>query len=359
MSPRWEIATSTNHGLPRAKSTLTQPCPHPILPHGDGYQQTPRSLPETKRPSPRRSTRLQTRQHLNTPSSPASLQEPFNGHQDLVSSVNEQSHHAENARPRKRSRTGLQSVSERSLPLTKHNLQKHNTLLMDSEADSSGGRRPSKRSASRTQSDFIQSPSTVTQETASGRSQKSSGTSAHYRYTILSKARIYIHHMPTPDEIRAQIDAVIQREVSSERKEKLSSITQQLNDSFIRVVTFALGEDDCIEPLYHALSSMDHSESLTFARKAGMVTLLLSLHTFMLTSSLDWRINLKPRMQPPYWDLGFRNKLQNKAGDSEGQASKRQQQGDTSYLSPVASGSNATGGINSKEKVCYLSSQEL
>ena len=80
--------------------------------------------------------------------------------------------------------------------------------------------------------------------------------------------------MPTPDEIRAQIDAILQREVSSERKEKLSCITQQLNESFVQVITQAAGEDDCIEPFYDALSSMDYSESLTFPRKAGIVTLL-------------------------------------------------------------------------------------
>ena len=80
--------------------------------------------------------------------------------------------------------------------------------------------------------------------------------------------------MPTPDEIRAQIDAVIQREISSERKKRLSCITQQLNDTFVRVITQAAGEDDCIEPFYNALFSMDHSESLTFPRKAGIVTLL-------------------------------------------------------------------------------------
>lgn len=116
------------------------------------------------------------------------------------------------------------------------------------------------------------------------RSQKSSGTSANYRHAILSKAGIHVHHMPTPEEIRAQIDAIILQEVSSERKETLSCIAHQLSDSFVQVITQASGEDDCIEPFYHALSSMDHSESLAFQRKAGIVSgfnsciFLCSLH---------------------------------------------------------------------------------
>ncbi|KAL8791219.1 MAG: hypothetical protein Q9213_000176 [Squamulea squamosa] len=203
---------------------------------------------------------------------------------------------------------------------------------MDSEADSSGGKRPSKRPASRSRTNSVQSVSTVTKESASARSQKSSGTSAHYRHAILSKAGIKIHHTPTPDEIRAQIDAVLQCEVPSERKEKLSSITQQLNDDFVRVVAGAAGEDDCVEPLYNALASMDHSESLMFPRKA------------------EWRQNLKPSIRRPYLDLGFLDEPQNEAEDSVGRRSKRQQ-GDTPYLSPVASGSNATDGINLQGKV--------
>lgn len=105
------------------------------------------------------------------------------------------------------------------------------------------------------------------------RSQKSSGTSANYRHAILSKAGIFVHHMPIPEEIRVQIDAITQREVTPERKETLSCTAQQLSDSFVQVITQASGEDDCIEPFYHALHSMDHSESLAFQRKAGIVSL--------------------------------------------------------------------------------------
>ena len=83
---------------------------------------------------------------------------------------------------------------------------------------------------------------------------------------------INIQHRPAPKEIRAQFDAVILREVTPERKEELSLIAHRLSDSFIEVLGTAAGEDDCIEPFHDALSSMDHRESLTFPRKAGIVS---------------------------------------------------------------------------------------
>ena len=124
----------------------------------------------------------------------------------------------------------------------------------------------------------MNSASAVTQETASARSRKSQGTSAHYRHGVLEKARIHIQHTPAPEKTRAQIDAIVKHEVTSERKVKLSLIAQQLSDSFMEVLSTAAGEDDCIEPFYLALSSMDHSESFTLPRKAGIMP-LLNLYT--------------------------------------------------------------------------------
>ncbi|KAL8721196.1 MAG: hypothetical protein Q9225_002082 [Loekoesia sp. 1 TL-2023] len=336
MSPGCKVETFAESGPPLRSHESSPRWRLPAKP-----EKASRGIQKIKRPPPRRSTRLRTIKPLNTTSSPTPPQDPSNRHQDLAgtrqrkqphTSENGQPHPTENACPRKRRRTSLPSVSDRSLPLTKFNLRKHTTILMDSEADSSGGRRPSKRSASRTRSDSLQSTSTANQETTSARSQKSSGNSAHYRHAVLSKVGIHIHHMSTPDDFRAKIDAVIQREVSSKRKKKISSIALHMNDSFIGVITQAAGEDDCVEPFYEALSSMGHSGSLTFPRKA------------------DWRLNLKPRIQRPYWNLGFMDEPQNEPEDTVSRPNKRQQQGDTSYLSPVTSGSDAAGGINSKDK---------
>ena len=74
----------------------------------------------------------------------------------------------------------------------------------------------------------------------------------------------------------------------------------------------------------------------------------------MLTPSLDWELDLKPRIQRSNLDLGFMmNRPENdEAEDPISRPSKRQQ-GDTSYLSPDASGSDASG-INLKDTVRYL-----
>lgn len=74
----------------------------------------------------------------------------------------------------------------------------------------------------------------------------------------------------------------------------------------------------------------------------------------MLTSSLDWRLSLKPCIQRSYWNFDFMDEPDHEAEESVGRASKRQQ-GDTSYLSPGASRSDPTCGINLKDKVRYLS----
>lgn len=73
----------------------------------------------------------------------------------------------------------------------------------------------------------------------------------------------------------------------------------------------------------------------------------------MLTSSLDWRLCLKPCIQPPYWSFNFMDEAQYDAADSVGRPSKRRQ-GDTPYLSPDSSGSTAFGAINLKDKVHFL-----
>lgn len=240
---------------------------------------------------------MQKKQSPNTPPSLLPLQEPSSRLQDHNAASTKQckqQHGSEDDRPRpaKRPRINLQSTSDGSFSLTKLNLQKHNTLVMGSEADSARGRRRGKRSASRARTESIESESTPTEQTASMRSQKSSGTSANYRHAILSKAGIHVHHMPIPEEIRVQMDAIIQREVTPERKETLSCIAQQLSDSFGHLIIQASGEDDCIEPFYHALHSMDHSKSLAFQRKAGIVSLF---YPCIPLCSLHFRLETMPQ----------------------------------------------------------------
>lgn len=139
---------------------------------------------------------------------------------------------------------------------------------MGLEAGSSDGLKRSKRQGSGTRSDSVKS------KTTSALSQKSRSTAAHYRHVVLRGVRINIGLKPAPEDTRAQVNAIIQRKLTSERTEKLTKIAQHLNSSFVEILSKAAGKDDCIVPLYIALNSMDDSESFAFLKKAGILFLL-------------------------------------------------------------------------------------
>ena len=146
---------------------------------------------------------------------------------------------------------------------------------MGSEADKGGRSRGNKRSASRVGIGDGSAASTGGDlETASQVTQKSSFTAAHYRNSILKAANIRFQFRLAPEDTRTRIAAIVQLEISPERKEELSRIAQKLHDDFVDVLDIAAREDDCIELFYQALSSMGYNETLTLPRKAGMVALL-------------------------------------------------------------------------------------
>ena len=173
--------------------------------------------------------------------------------------------------PRKQLRRDRQSVSESSRSLTKANLENFDRLAgsetsdgMNPAASETGARK--RRSSSRQSS-----TGDMNQETASVQSQKSSYTAAHYRWVTLSNARILIRPESLPDDIQTRINAVIHRRISEERKCELSRIAEDLCNDFIDVLNGASREDDCVEPIHRALSSMDSSNrKFNFPRKAGI-----------------------------------------------------------------------------------------
>jgi hypothetical protein len=180
-------------------------------------------------------------------------------------------HVPEDECPSKRVRRDLQSVSESSQPLTKANLKKLDRLTtsgtsdgMDTTTSEKGARK--RRSLSRQSSS-----ADMNQETASVQSQRSSYTAAHYRWVTLSNARIFIHPGSLPEDIQPRINAVIKRRISEKRKCELSRIAENLCNDFIDVLNGASREDDCVEPIHRALSSMDSSSrKFNFPRKAGI-----------------------------------------------------------------------------------------
>ena len=174
-----------------------------------------------------------------------------------------QSEKSQPAKQRRITAAAAQPKSDGSLPLTKYNLQRYDTL-MDSEASDCGGSgQRRKRRASGTGSNYTRLESATTQ------SQKSRITAAQYRYDVLLGARIIVRHQPAPTEVRVQVDAIMKREITPERKRELSMIAQRLKDSFVETLGEAAGEDDCIKLFYNALSSMDSCDNFAMPQKAG------------------------------------------------------------------------------------------
>lgn len=152
--------------------------------------------------------------------------------------------------------------------LSEENLNKHNKLtgLNDmTPSDTTPGR------GGRTKNKSPQSTITeINQDTPSVPSQKSSGTIAQYRWADLSYTRISVRSGPLPEEIKPEVDAVIQRKVSHERKFELSCIAKRLCTEFIDVLNGSSREDGCVESIHKALSAMDKGGNFSFPRTTDM-----------------------------------------------------------------------------------------
>ncbi|KAH0538859.1 hypothetical protein FGG08_004576 [Glutinoglossum americanum] len=214
----------------------------------------------------------------------------------------------------KRLREGSQSVSESSWPLTEANLEEHNRLTGSGASDATyrnvetlgSGRRKRPRQAS------------TNQETASMPTQTSSHTAAHYRFFILQKARISIQRESLPEEIRSRVNAIIQHDISEERKRELSRIAENLCNAFIDIFEGQHREDDCVEPIYHALSSMDGGKNFIFVMKAGIVFPSWTSARIVRYAQccLDWNPSLKPRTRQNGWNPNFMHETIDEAGDT-------------------------------------------
>lgn len=167
---------------------------------------------------------------------------------------------AKSVRPAKQPR----KLPSPRLELSETNLRKFNGEEMDVAVN----KRPFPRRS-------IVASSDVTQDTV--RSQRSSDTTAYYRYKHLRAARIYIHTNP-PDDIQNAINAIVEAEPSKERRAELKAISQELHNGCTKAVKAAIGEDDCVQLFLIALTAMNH-RSLCLRAKA------------------DWREELKPTIQ--------------------------------------------------------------
>ena len=236
-----------------------------------------------KKPKGLRANGKHTRSNSLSPLKPPQEPSNANANEDQAcsrrqerprNSEEEPSPSAEKAPPRKRARTSLSPISGNSLPLTKENLRKHTIIASKQSMD--GSSRSNKRTASaRDNDDSKASTSMRYDETATQSSQKSSFTAAHYRLFILREANIIFQFKSVPDEVSTAITTVLEHNISSERKKVLSGIASNLHERFIRTLSTAAREDDCVKKFYEALSSLGYG-NLQTARKAGIVPLINS-----------------------------------------------------------------------------------
>lgn len=88
---------------------------------------------------------------------------------------------------------------------------------------------------------------------------------------------------PLPEEVECRVDAIIQPEVSTERERELSLVTETFCNDFIDVMKGASREDDSVEPIHRALTSIDKRNEFMFPRKAGKISSYTRVWMVLLT----------------------------------------------------------------------------
>lgn len=149
----------------------------------------------------------------------------------------------------------VESVRE----LSKKNLEELNRQT-ESEISMGGEKRTRSRRTS---------TADMSQDAASASSQKSS-TYANYRWINLDSARIYAENGPIPKNIQTRVDAIIQPTLSKQKEKELSTISDTFCNDFVDVMKGASREDDSVEPIHAALTSLDSGKKFLFPRKSGM-----------------------------------------------------------------------------------------
>ena len=111
----------------------------------------------------------------------------------------------------------------------------------------------------------------MTNDATSTISQKSSISLLNYRLVVLEQSRIVVQHRDLPPHTQSLVDAIIQPDISEERKQALNAIADKFCDAFPAILEVASREDDFIEPIERALEAMDELVGRVFTRprKAG------------------------------------------------------------------------------------------
>lgn len=117
------------------------------------------------------------------------------------------------------------------------------------------------------------------------RLQTSSGTIAFYRHEILQRAGIFVRNEPPPKQIQSQMNTILRRRISEQRKRELADIADDISQKFIHNPRGANREDDLVELVCEALRSMHRGGTFYFPRKAGTSFVLTPPVNIVLISS--------------------------------------------------------------------------
>lgn len=145
-------------------------------------------------------------------------------------------------------------------------------------------------------------------ETGSEKTQRSSNTTANYRYKNLKAAEIHIHTIP-PKKVRAAIRCILRPKIPKELLPTLRTIARELHEGCRQTVNAGVGEDDFIHLLFAALKAM-------------------SLTNLCLREKADWKEELKPIVKRSGVSLSFLESFNAMGSDQQ------QEIEDTSVLPP-------------------------
>ena len=161
----------------------------------------------------------------------------------------------------KRQRTDSGTVGKWIQELSETNLEEHDSQKRSESFDAMGERKRTLSTRS--------SVADMSQEAASVSSQKAISL-ANYRYKNLDNARMKIEDGLIPKNIDSRVDAIIHPEISTESETDLARITATFCNEFDDVLRGASREDDSVEPIHRALTSIDGKKEFLFPRKAGI-----------------------------------------------------------------------------------------
>ena len=102
-------------------------------------------------------------------------------------------------------------------------------------------------------------------------SRQSAMAAARYRFHALTSANLFFADEPLPDKLSNKITDILNASVSSKREQELDRVALDIWKGCGPVHAKIPGQDDCLEPLYRALSLMNGHRMLEMPQKAGNV----------------------------------------------------------------------------------------